>query len=114
MGRKRHKKTRPSRSKKPAKTPEVFQRGPHRLSQCGNLVAFENLATPDQHKQIVEHMAGQFDSLYNEIQESVNAIRSIVGSVDPLTLMIRSYWNHFMAYLDKPPEESRTERNQII
>src|SRR5262249_41609372 len=112
----RHQRNTLSRRSRRKKTgpDDVFQHGPLRISRWGNVLAYENLCSPDQQKQLTKHFAEQFPTICARIDERVAKIASIVKAVDPLQLMVRSYWQFFMSQLDHEPEESKTDFDDLI
>jgi hypothetical protein len=93
---------------------KVSQRGPMRASQWGDVVLLENLSTPEQQRQIEEHIAATYPEVCRRIDECVQRMCAILRKIHPITYLQRAYWHVISTHLGEGPEESKIEHKHLV
>ena len=93
---------------------EYRQYGPFRASRWGTLTLLENLCTPEQQRELINHWAECYPEICDEIDECVQGIVSLVNNVDPVHLLYRAYWHFCSVHLERGPEESSIEHKHLV
>ncbi len=87
---------------------EGFQAGPLVLARYGRLIVAKNIAGPDDHAKIQEAIPKVHSDLETTIAEQIEALRTLLGPLDPLSFLKQAFGEFFVAHLGVEDEPSVT------
>lgn len=85
-GRKRRKKD------TPARPDEFYRKGPLSIARFGKDVIFKSNWDPDDFAKMQAQVAGQFDTIVRQLNETVDQIASLIARLPALKLLHRAWW----------------------
>ena len=87
--------------------------GPMRIARYGVINVLENNASAEEMAEFKKRAGGRFESVCRDISTEVQICREIAERVNPLDLLLRSYWNWFANSFGAPNEESAQPKARI-